>query len=109
MVVRSSGGVANVSPRGLESKATGLTSTSVITPVNTEEAVVEEIRLMQLPMLLLLLLLLDPLSLVSPKCLLWRPPLLLQHQLHHLLLCRSTMLLLMHSALHILDWYQMLS
>jgi hypothetical protein len=106
MVVRS-GGVANVSPRGLESKATGLTSTSVITPVNTEEAVVEEIRQMQLPMLLLLLL--DPLSLVSPKCLLWRPPLLLQHQLHHLLLCRSTMLLLMHSALHILDWYQMLS
>jgi hypothetical protein len=105
MVVRS-GGVANVSPRGLESKATGLTSTSVITPVNTEEAVVEEIRQMQLPMLLLLL---DPLSLVSPKCLLWRPPLLLQHQLHHLLLCRSTMLLLMHSALHILDWYQMLS
>ncbi len=106
MVVRS-GGVENVSPRRLGSKAAGLTSTSVITPVNTEEAVVEEIRLMQLPMLLLLLL--DPLSLVSPKCLLWRPPLLLQHQLHHLLLCRSTMLLLMHSALHILDWYQMLS
>ena len=106
MVVRS-GGVANVSPRGLESKATGLTSTSVITPVNTEEAVVEEIRLMQLPMLLLLLL--DPLSLVSPKCLLWRPPLLLQHQLHHLLLCRSPMLFPMHSVLLILDWYPMLS
>ena len=42
MVVRS-GGAENVSPRGLESKAAGLTSTSVITPVNTEEAVVEEI------------------------------------------------------------------
>jgi hypothetical protein len=98
--------VENVSPRRLGSKAAGLTSTSVITPVNIEEAVVEEIRRMQLPILLLRV---DPLSLASLKCLLWRPPLSLQHQLHHLLLCRSPMLFPMHSVLLILDWYPMLS
>jgi len=75
------------------------TRTNIISPVNTEEAVVQEIRHSQEPMLLLLA---DPLSLGSPKFLLWLPTLILQHLLH-VLPCRSLMLSSMHIVQLVFD------